>query len=149
VRDVKLDTLAGQLHGVQVFAAMAVLSAFRLPQAELAADGSVVVHAPEEREPLPLTIQHVPLATSFVFIGTADNVLVDATRDEAAAAVGSVVVVRDRFSVDTDEVCAVHKADGVGMQAAQVRGACAVRSLFGRPEVTRLARHREKARRPA
>jgi exosome complex component RRP45 len=47
-------------------------------------------------------------------------VLLDATREEAAAAVGSVVVVRDRFSVTTGELCAVHKSEGVGMSASQL-----------------------------
>ena len=110
----------GGLDDACALAAMAALSACRLPQTELCTDGTVIVHNAADREPLPLTIQHVPLAATFSLLGSADDVVLDATRVEAAAAAGSVTVVRDRFAASTGEICAVHKSDGLGTSPTQL-----------------------------
>lgn len=58
----------GNLVGAAGLAALAALLAFRRPDVSLGGGDTgqaVTVHPPEEREPLPLTIHHLPLAITF------------------------------------------------------------------------------------
>jgi exosome complex component RRP45 len=50
-------------------AALAALMTFRRPDCTVGGDNSqdVIIHPPEEREPLPLIIHHLPIAFTFGF----------------------------------------------------------------------------------
>jgi exosome complex component RRP45 len=68
--DVKVLGAQGGVAGAAGLAALAALSSFRRPDATVEAAGpagalTVVVHPPEEREPLPLTLHHGPLPVVF------------------------------------------------------------------------------------
>ena len=69
--DVHVLDHAGNVVDAALLAALAALLAFRRPDASVApgADGeergAVTLHAPDVREPLPLSLHHLPLAITF------------------------------------------------------------------------------------
>ncbi|CAK9201390.1 unnamed protein product, partial [Sphagnum troendelagicum] len=54
--------------------ALAALLSFRRPECTLGGpDGQdIIVHPPEVREPLALSIHHLPIAVTFAFLGDGD-----------------------------------------------------------------------------
>lgn len=106
--DIHVLSHSGNLVDCALLAAVASLSAFRLPQTEISSAGDVVVFTPEQREPLPLTVQHVPLATSFALFVGGEVTVIDPTREESAAADGSMTLI----ATEHGELCGVHKVEG-------------------------------------
>eukprot|EP00892_Ulva_mutabilis_P009677 jgi/Ulvmu1/7081/UM033_0142.1 len=106
--DIHVLSHSGNLTDCALLATVASLCAFRLPQTEISAGGEVVVFAPEEREPLPLTVQHVPIAMSFALFVSGDVAVTDPTREESASAEGSMTLV----ATEHGELCGVHKVEG-------------------------------------
>ncbi|RNF00499.1 ribosomal rRNA processing protein 45 [Trypanosoma rangeli] len=113
----------GNVTDVVVWATVAVLLHYRRPELTIRGN-SVIVHPPHEREPVPLSVHHVPLPFSFVVTMDPsdrnrlsrqhkDNkelleVVVDPTVAEATAAASSVVV-----AVNAEgQVCSVSKSEG-------------------------------------
>lgn len=72
---VRVDVLVldhgGNLTDACALAALAALLAFRRPEVSVGgADGQqLTVHPPAEREPVPLSIHHLPLAVTFALFG--------------------------------------------------------------------------------
>ncbi len=62
--DVRVLDHGGNLADAVCLSALAALMAFRRP--DVTVDGQVVVvHSPDQREPIPLSIHHLPFATTF------------------------------------------------------------------------------------
>ncbi|KAG2500081.1 hypothetical protein HYH03_002358 [Edaphochlamys debaryana] len=110
----------GNLVDACVAAALAALMAFRRPEVEVggASGNEIIVHPPEVREPVPLTIHHLPVAVTFALFKGGEVLVADPTWKEAAAAEGSVTLVMN----PAREVCCVHKADGIGLTTPQFAG---------------------------
>ncbi|EFJ39971.1 hypothetical protein VOLCADRAFT_108396 [Volvox carteri f. nagariensis] len=89
----------------------------RKPEVEVGGESGtdILVHPPEVREPLPLTIHHLPVAVTFGLFQGGDLLVVDPSWREEAAASGSCTVVMNPGR----EVCCVHKADGIGLTPDQ------------------------------
>ncbi|XP_047316359.1 exosome complex component RRP45A-like [Impatiens glandulifera] len=103
----------GNLVDAANIAALAALMTFRRPECSLEGeDGQeVVVHSPEVKEPLPLTIHHLPIAVSFAFVGNENTVIIDPSHSEEAVMGGSLTA-----TINTNgDVCAIQKAGGVGV----------------------------------
>ncbi|GIL92483.1 hypothetical protein Vretimale_19344 [Volvox reticuliferus] len=107
----------GNVLDAAFLSALAALMAFRKPEVEVGGESGteIVVHPPEVREPLPLTIHHLPVSVTFALFQGGDMLVVDPTVKEAAAASGSCTVVMNPGR----EVCCVHKADGIGLTPEQ------------------------------
>ncbi|GFR41126.1 hypothetical protein Agub_g1774 [Astrephomene gubernaculifera] len=107
----------GNLLDACCLAALAALLAFRKPEVELGGEGGTELRVlpPELREPLPLTIHHLPVAVTFALFQGGDVLLVDPSLKEAAASSGSCTLVMN----PAGEVCCVHKADGIGLSTQQ------------------------------
>jgi exosome complex RNA-binding protein Rrp42 (RNase PH superfamily) len=105
----------GNLADACGLAALAALCAFRRPDATVDPGAGVTVHPPWEREPLPLTIHHLPLPVTFALFDAGDALAADPSLREEAAAEGSFTVTVNPHG----ELCAVHKAHGVGLSPAQ------------------------------
>ncbi len=56
---------AGNLTDACMLAALAALMAFRRPVVEVDPQGTMTVFPAEQREPLPLSLHHLPVATTF------------------------------------------------------------------------------------
>eukprot|EP00198_Chlamydomonas_reinhardtii_P014113 XP_001703450.1 3'-5' exoribonuclease PH component of the exosome [Chlamydomonas reinhardtii] len=107
----------GNLLDCCFLAALAALMAFRKPEVEVGGESGseIIVHPPEVREPVPLTIHHLPVAVTFALFQAGDMLVADPTWKEEAAAAGSCTVVMN----PAQEVCCVHKADGIGLSPEQ------------------------------
>lgn len=103
----------GNLVDAANIAALAALMTFRRPECSLGGeDGQeVVVHSPEVKEPLPLTIHHLPIAVSFAFIGNENTVVIDPSHSEEAVMGGKMTATIN----NNGDVCAIQKAGGVGV----------------------------------
>lgn len=120
----------GNLADACGLAALAVLSVYRrndvtINNADTSTSGStrddtntplVVVHSKEDREPLPLTLHHFPLPVTFALFEDGDTVAVDPTLKEQAACRGQVTITVN----PQGEICALQKADGIGLSASQI-----------------------------
>lgn len=62
---VRVLDAAGNLPDACMLATLAALMAFRRPVAEVDAQGVLTLYAAADREPLPLSLHHLPVATTF------------------------------------------------------------------------------------
>lgn len=119
--DVHILDHNGNLADAASLSALAALLAFRRPEVTLEAGGGgegqqVVVHPPDVREPLPLSIHHTPLCITFASFQAGELMVVDPNLEEEAAASGLMTVIMNAFG----ELCAVQKTSGIGLPAAEV-----------------------------
>lgn len=133
--DIHVLSHSGNLTDCALLATAASLCAFRLPQTEISSSGEVVVFTPEEREPLPLTVQHVPIAVSFALFAAGEVAVTDPGREESAAAEGSMTIV----ATEHGELCGVHKVEGCAA-APDVIMRCVRLAVSGVPDVAKDVR---------
>ncbi|DBB13924.1 TPA: hypothetical protein ACH3X3_000907 [Trebouxia sp. C0006] len=119
--DVHILDHNGNLADAASLSALAALLAFRRPEVTLEAGGGgegqqVVVHPPDVREPLPLSIHHTPLCITFASFQAGELMVVDPNLEEEAAASGLMTVIMNAFG----ELCAVQKTSGIGLPATEV-----------------------------
>ncbi|XP_010266625.1 PREDICTED: exosome complex component RRP45B-like [Nelumbo nucifera] len=108
----------GNLVDAANIAALAALLTFRRPECTLGGeDGQeVIIHPPEVKEPLPLTIHHLPIAVTFAFFGDGNTVVIDPTHNEEAVMGGRMTA-----TLNTNgDVCAVQKAGGEGVMQSVI-----------------------------
>ncbi|MEW5309501.1 MAG: hypothetical protein WDW38_001387 [Sanguina aurantia] len=94
--DVRILDHCGNLVDAACLSALAALLAFRKPQVSINGGASgceVVIHPPEEKDPLPLTLHHLPVAISFALFEDGDTVVMDPSLKEEAAMEGRLTVV--------------------------------------------------------
>ncbi|XP_022898313.1 exosome complex component RRP45A isoform X1 [Olea europaea var. sylvestris] len=103
----------GNLVDAANIAALSALLTFRRPECTFGGeDGQdVIIHAPEAREPLPLTVHHLPIAITFAFIGDENTVVIDPTHFEEAVMGGRMTATVNA----NGDICAVQKAGGEGV----------------------------------
>ncbi|KAJ4845981.1 Exosome complex component rrp45b [Turnera subulata] len=111
--DLHIIDNAGNLVDAANIAALAALLTFRRPECTLGGDDGreVIIHKPEEREPLPLIIHHLPIAVTFAFFGSEGKMVVDPTHNEEDV-VGARMTVTANANGD---ICAIQKAGGEGV----------------------------------
>lgn len=117
--DVHVLDHAGNLVDACGLASLAALMAFRRPDVTVGGgdDGqAVTVHPPEVREPVPLSIHHLPLPISFALFEGGELLVVDPSLKEEAAADGKFIVTQNAFG----ELCALQKVEGCGMTPPQL-----------------------------
>ncbi|KAJ4724339.1 Exosome complex component RRP45B like [Melia azedarach] len=103
----------GNLVDAANIAALAALLTFRRPECSLGGeDGQeVIVHPPEERDPLPLIVHHLPIAVTFGFFGSESMMVIDPTHHEEAVMVGRMTATLNA----NGDVCAIQKPGGEGV----------------------------------
>ncbi|XP_076937946.1 exosome complex component RRP45A-like isoform X2 [Bidens hawaiensis] len=76
--DLHIIDNGGNLVDAANIAALAALSTFRRPECTLGGDDGqeLIIHSPDEREPLPLILHHFPIAVTFGFVGQENTVTV-------------------------------------------------------------------------
>ena len=116
--DVRLLDNCGNATDAVGLAALGALCAFRRPDVTVDPDapGGIIIHPPTDKEPLPLTLHHLPLPISFAFFEAGEVIALDPLSKEEAAASGSFTVTMN----PQGELCAAQKAHGVGITPAQV-----------------------------
>ncbi|MBA0767618.1 hypothetical protein Gotri_016483 [Gossypium trilobum] len=103
----------GNLVDAANIAALAALLTFRRPECSLGGeDGQeVIVHPPEIREPLPLTVHHLPVAISFGFFSNESILVIDPTHNEEAVMGGRMTTTVNA----NGDICAIQKSGGEGV----------------------------------
>eukprot|EP01066_Platyproteum_vivax_P006741 Platyproteum_vivax@DN2462_c0_g1_i1.p1 len=104
----------GNLYDACALAALASLLHFRKP--EVSYEGQdAKVHSTEEREPLPLSVYHLPILVSIAIFKNDDNqtlmLALDPTSEEVACSCGVVSIGSNQHG----QVCCVHKTGGIGI----------------------------------
>ncbi|XP_017608739.2 exosome complex component RRP45B isoform X1 [Gossypium arboreum] len=72
----------------------------------------VIVHPPEIREPLPLTVHHLPIAISFGFFSNESILVIDPTHNEEAVMGGRMTTTVNA----NGDICAIQKSGGEGVR---------------------------------
>ncbi|KAG8070982.1 hypothetical protein GUJ93_ZPchr0006g40709 [Zizania palustris] len=108
----------GNLIDAANIAALAALSTFRRPECTVGGeDGQqVTVHDPEVRDPLPLTIHHLPIAVTFAYFGEGNIMVIDPTYKEEAVMGGRMTATIN----SNGDVCAIQKAGGEGVMSSVI-----------------------------
>jgi len=108
----------GNLTDACCLAALAALTAFRRPEVTVggATGKEITVHPKEVKEPVPLTIHHIPLAVTLALFEDGTYVAVDPNRKEESTMTGHVTCVLNK----QEELCSIQKGGGVGIPVAMV-----------------------------
>lgn len=110
----------GNLIDATCIALIAALSHFRRPDVEIHGE-DVTVYSPSEREPVKLSMQHLPFCITTSYYDAAEDeaiMLLDATRLEEQCRDGEIVVSVNRFG----EVCQVAKYGGAPVDGVVLLG---------------------------
>ncbi|KAH9727342.1 exosome complex component RRP45B [Citrus sinensis] len=103
----------GNLVDAANIAALGALLTYRRPECSLGGEDGleVIVHPPEEREPLPLIIHHLPIAVTFGFFSSESLIVIDPTHHEEAVMAGRMTATLNA----NGDVCAIQKPGGEGV----------------------------------
>ncbi|KAG1673135.1 Exosome complex component RRP45 [Nymphon striatum] len=101
--DVHVINHEGNLTDCACLAAMISLLHFRRPDVTVSGE-DVIIHPIEKRDPIPLSIHHIPICITFSFFDNGNRLLVDPTEREECAMEGKMV-----FGMNSHrEICTLH-----------------------------------------
>ncbi|KAG7566289.1 Ribosomal protein S5 domain 2-type fold [Arabidopsis suecica] len=108
----------GNLVDAANIAALAALMTFRRPDCTVGGENGqeVIIHSPEEREPLPLIIHHLPIAFTFGFFNKGNIVVMDPTYVEEAVMCGRMTVTVNA----NGDICAIQKPGEEGVNQSVI-----------------------------
>ncbi|XP_044468838.1 exosome complex component RRP45A-like isoform X2 [Mangifera indica] len=111
--DIHILDNGGNLVDAANIAALAALLTFRRPECSLGGENGqeVIIHSPEEREPLPLIVHHLPVAVTFGFFSSESIMVIDPTHHEEAVMTGRMTATLNA----NGDVCAIQKPGGEGL----------------------------------
>ncbi|EFC45096.1 3' exoribonuclease domain-containing protein [Naegleria gruberi] len=98
-------------------AAVAALLHFKRPEVTIEGD-RVVVHTVQDRQPVPLSVHHIPICTSFSFFDhdSATLFVVDPCKKEEMIAEGFMTIALNAHK----ELCAIQKGGGLALTKDQI-----------------------------
>ncbi|GMH40853.1 hypothetical protein BSKO_08757 [Bryopsis sp. KO-2023] len=131
----------GNLMDACCLGALSALCAYRRPDISVDPQtGKITQHSVEEREPLPLTLHHLPIPVTFAFFEDGELVVMDPDIKEEAATTGSMTVVVD----PQGKICGVHKVKGIGLSLAQTMN-CVATAVNRGQEISKILQEALKA----
>ncbi|KEP54509.1 exosome complex exonuclease RRP45 [Rhizoctonia solani 123E] len=104
----------GNMLDCACLAAVTALRHFRRPDVEVVGD-EVIVHDPEERAPVPLSLHHTPYCVSFAFLDE-DLPILDPNHLETQISLSSLSLAL----TPARELCTVQKAGGLALDADEM-----------------------------
>lgn len=108
---------SGNLTDASLVAAVVALKHFRRPDVTIDGD-QAIIHDPRDRNPVPLSILHVPLSVTFGFFGPrAEWTVVDPTVLEEQIQTTSLTVCMNA----NGEICMLSKAGGLALAPEQIQ----------------------------
>ncbi|KAI9489059.1 ribosomal protein S5 domain 2-type protein [Zychaea mexicana] len=105
----------GNLVDCAGIAAITALSHFRRPDVTVVGE-EVTIHPIDQRNPVPLSIHHLPICVSFAFFDQGQLLVVDPNYLEEKLKQGSMVITMNIHK----EICALSKAGGIPLEMDQV-----------------------------
>ncbi|XP_035492376.2 exosome complex component RRP45 isoform X1 [Scophthalmus maximus] len=113
--DVHMLNHDGNLMDAASIAAITALCHFRRPDVGIQGD-EVTVYSPEEREPIPLSIYHMPISVSFSFFQQGTYLLVDPCEREERVMDGLLMIAMNKHR----EICSIQSSGGIMLLKDQV-----------------------------
>lgn len=98
------------------FAVICALSHYRIPEVEVVGD-QIRIFTSEERSPMPLSILHIPLTTTFAFFDQGKYLLVDPTDIEERCMDGKLVIGMNRHQ----EICTMQLSGNILLLKDQIK----------------------------
>eukprot|EP00013_Stygamoeba_regulata_P022040 CAMPEP_0177660374 /NCGR_PEP_ID=MMETSP0447-20121125/18004_1 /TAXON_ID=0 /ORGANISM="Stygamoeba regulata, Strain BSH-02190019" /LENGTH=321 /DNA_ID=CAMNT_0019165431 /DNA_START=73 /DNA_END=1034 /DNA_ORIENTATION=- len=93
-----------------------ILALLHFRRCDVTIDGDdVTVHPPRERQPVPLTVHHIPVPVTFAFFEN-KALVVDPSHEEEQIMVGRMTIVMNTFQ----EVCCIQKSGWPALPAERV-----------------------------
>ncbi|XP_067355374.1 exosome complex component RRP45 isoform X2 [Channa argus] len=113
--DVHMLNHDGNLMDAASIAAITALCHFRRPDVSINGD-EVTVYSPEERDPIPLSIYHMPISVSFSFFQQGTYLLVDPCEREERVMDGLLMIAMNKHR----EICSIQSSGGIMLLKEQV-----------------------------
>ncbi|XP_018420236.1 PREDICTED: exosome complex component RRP45 [Nanorana parkeri] len=113
--DLHLLNHEGNIIDAASIAAIAALCHFRRPDVSVQGE-EVTVYSLEERDPVPLSIHHMPICTSFAFFQQGTYLLVDPSEREERVMDGLLVIAMNKHR----EICTIQSSGGIMLLKEQV-----------------------------
>ncbi|KAM9237129.1 exosome complex component RRP45 isoform 2-T2 [Leptosomus discolor] len=105
----------GNIIDAASIAGIVALCHFRRPDVSVQGE-DVTVYTPEERDPVPLSIHHMPICVSFAFFQQGTYLLVDPSEREECVMDGLLVIAMNKHR----EICTIQSSGGVMLVQDQV-----------------------------
>ncbi|KAI5241528.1 exosome complex component RRP45 isoform X1 [Manis pentadactyla] len=113
--DLHLLNHDGNIIDAASIAAIIALCHFRRPDVSVQGD-EVTLYTPEERDPVPLSIHHMPICVSFAFFQQGTYLLVDPNEREERVMDGLLVIAMNKHR----EICTIQSSGGIMLLKDQV-----------------------------
>ncbi|EPQ05819.1 Exosome complex component RRP45 [Myotis brandtii] len=113
--DLHLLNHDGNIIDAASIAAIVALCHFRRPDVSVQGD-EVTLYTPEERDPVPLSIHHMPICVSFAFFQQGTFLLVDPSEREERVMDGLLVIAVNKHR----EICTIQSSGGIMLLNEQV-----------------------------
>nr|XP_008531431.1 PREDICTED: exosome complex component RRP45 [Equus przewalskii] len=113
--DLHLLNHDGNIIDAASIAAIVALCHFRRPDVSVQGD-EVTLYTPEERDPVPLSIHHMPICVSFAFFQQGTYLLVDPNEREERVMDGLLVLAMNKHR----EICTIQSSGGIMLLKEQV-----------------------------
>ncbi|XP_063738870.1 exosome complex component RRP45 isoform X1 [Eleginops maclovinus] len=113
--DVHMLNHDGNLMDAASIAAITALCHFKRPDVGIQGD-EVTVYSPEERDPIPLSIYHMPISVSFSFFQQGTYLLVDPCEREERVMDGLLMIAMNKHR----EICSIQSSGGIMLLKEQV-----------------------------
>ncbi|RXM31150.1 Exosome complex component RRP45 [Acipenser ruthenus] len=113
--DLHLLNHDGNIMDAASIAAITALCHFRRPDVSIQGE-DVTVYTPEERDPVPLSIHHMPICVSFSFFQQGTYLLVDPSEREERVMDGLLVIAMNKHR----EICTIQSSGGIMLLKDQV-----------------------------
>ncbi|NXF94555.1 EXOS9 protein, partial [Eubucco bourcierii] len=113
--DLHLLNHDGNIVDAASIAGIVALCHFRRPDVSVQGE-EVTVYTPEERDPVPLSIHHMPICVSFAFFQQGTYLLVDPSEREERVMDGVLVIAMNKHQ----EICTIQSSGGIMLVKDQV-----------------------------
>ncbi|KAL8206986.1 UNVERIFIED_CONTAM: Exosome complex component RRP45 [Gekko kuhli] len=113
--DLHLLNHGGNIIDAASIAAIVALCHFRRPDVSVQGE-EVTLYTPEERDPVPLSIHHMPICISFAFFKQGTYLLVDPSEQEERVMDGLLVIAMNKHR----EICTIQSSGGIMLLKDQV-----------------------------
>ncbi|KAJ0041756.1 hypothetical protein NL108_007351, partial [Boleophthalmus pectinirostris] len=105
----------GNLMDAASIAAITALCHFKRPDVSIQGE-EITVYTPEERDPIPLSIYHMPISVSFSFFQQGTYLLVDPCEREERVMDGLLMIAMNKHR----EICSIQSSGGIMLLKEQV-----------------------------